>query len=94
MTITYDPAEFYAGLVEHGHIIPVGVQGAFGRGAVFEDILERFNDVVSQIASADGAETLFDAVQLDDNRARNDHYGMHLVTARPRPFRAITSYWL
>ena len=25
--------QFYAGLLEHGLILPVGVQGAFGRGA-------------------------------------------------------------
>ena len=53
----FDPEEFYAGLLAHGHIVPVGVQGAFGRGAVFEDVLERFNDLVSAIARDDGAET-------------------------------------
>ena len=31
MTIEYDIEKFYAGLVRHGLIIPVGVQGAFGR---------------------------------------------------------------
>ena len=31
-----------------GLIIPVGVQGAFGRGAVFEDVLERFNGLVTR----------------------------------------------
>jgi seryl-tRNA synthetase len=53
----YDPQKFYAGLVEHGYVFPVGVQGAFGRGDVFEDILERFNELVTQVASDDGAET-------------------------------------
>jgi seryl-tRNA synthetase len=52
----YDPQEFYDGLVRHGLIVPVGVAGAFGRGAVFEDVLERFNTQVSQLARDDGAE--------------------------------------
>ncbi len=52
----YDLKEFYDGLVSHGLIVPTGVQGAFGRGAVFEDVLERFNALVTQISKADGAE--------------------------------------
>jgi len=56
MTARYDPKEFYDGLVAHGMIVPVGVDGAFGRGAVFEDILERFNARISAIARNDGAE--------------------------------------
>ena len=52
----YDIDKFYAGLVEHGLIVPVGVPGAFGRGAVFEDVLERFNAAVSRLSAADGAQ--------------------------------------
>jgi seryl-tRNA synthetase len=52
----FDPQRFYSGLVEHGLIVPVGVAGAFGRGAVFEDVLERFNALVTQSARADRAE--------------------------------------
>jgi seryl-tRNA synthetase len=52
----YDPQTFYDGLVRHGLIVPVGVPGAFGRGAVFEDVLERFNALVSQLARDDHAE--------------------------------------
>ncbi|MBV8741220.1 MAG: amino acid--[acyl-carrier-protein] ligase [Sinobacteraceae bacterium] len=52
----YDPQKFYDGLVKHGLIVPVGVQGAFGRGAVFEDVLERFNNLVTSIARDDRAE--------------------------------------
>ena len=55
---TYDIESFYDGLVEHGLIIPSEIQGGFGRGAVFEDILERFNDLVSRIAKDDGAEPM------------------------------------
>ena len=42
---------FYDRLVEHKLIIPVGVPGAFGRGAVFEDVLRRFDAAVSRIAN-------------------------------------------
>lgn len=60
MTMTYDIESFYAGLVEHGLIIPTGVKGGYGRGAVFEDILRRFDDLVGRIAEPDGAqEVLF-----------------------------------
>ena len=56
MSAEYNPQEFYEGLVKHRLIVPVGVQGAFGRGAVFEDVLERFNGLISQISEQDGAE--------------------------------------
>src|SRR5689334_7456588 len=57
MSIDYDPQKFYDDLVANGHIHPVGVQGAFGRGPVFERIVDGFNDLVSEIARDDGAET-------------------------------------
>jgi seryl-tRNA synthetase len=54
----YDPEIFYAALVEHGLIIPTGVQGGYGRGSVFEDILTRFDALVARTAKDDHAETL------------------------------------
>jgi seryl-tRNA synthetase len=54
--VDYDLESFYRGLVDHGLIVPVRIQGAFGRGAVFEDVLERFNGLVTEISAADGAE--------------------------------------
>ena len=54
----YDVESFYAGLVEHDLIVPVGVPGAFGRGAVFEDVLERFNSLVSKLSANDGAQIM------------------------------------
>ena len=45
----------YQDLIEHGHIFPVGVPGIFGRGPIFEDILERFESLISRVASEDGA---------------------------------------
>ncbi len=57
MTATdYDAAKFFDGLVTHGLIVPAGVQGAFGRNHVFEDVLERFNAQVTQLLRDDGAE--------------------------------------
>jgi seryl-tRNA synthetase len=54
----YDIENFYSALVEHGLIIPSGVKGVYGRGAVFEDIVQRFNAIISAIASKDGAEEM------------------------------------
>ena len=56
MSTDFDPAKFYEGLVSHRLIIPAGVQGAFGRGAVFEDVLERTNARITEISRDDGAE--------------------------------------
>lgn len=61
----YDVESFYQGLVAHGLIVPVGVPGAFGRGAVFEDVLERFNRLVSHISRNDGADYLVFPPVLD-----------------------------
>jgi len=52
----YDLKTFYDGLVSHGLIVPVRVQGAFGRGAVFEDVLESVNRLITRIAEGDRAE--------------------------------------
>jgi seryl-tRNA synthetase len=54
--VEYDIEKFYAGLVEHGLIVPVRVPGAFGRGAVFEDVLESFNAAVTRLSAGDAAE--------------------------------------
>lgn len=52
----YDAAKFHEGLVKHGLIVPVGVPGIFGRGRVFEDVLDRFNILVNRLSEDDGAE--------------------------------------
>ena len=54
----YDTEDFVAELVAHGHVIPTAVQGGYGRGSVFEDILGRFDALVARVAAADGAETM------------------------------------
>jgi seryl-tRNA synthetase len=51
-----DPQTLYDGLVAHGLIVPTAVPGTFGRGAVFEDVLERFNACVTDLAVDDQAE--------------------------------------
>lgn len=56
MTETYDSKTFYDGLVAHGLIVPVRVLGAFGRGAVFEDVLERTNLLITKLSKDDRAE--------------------------------------
>ncbi|MFZ6719228.1 amino acid--[acyl-carrier-protein] ligase [Undibacterium sp. Ji49W] len=55
MSIDFSPEGLTEDLVAAGHIIPVGVQGIFGRGPVFEDVLRRFDDYVSRVAVNDGA---------------------------------------
>ncbi len=52
----YDSKSLYDGLVASGLIIPLGEPGVFGRNAVFEDVLERFNGLVTKLAQDDGAE--------------------------------------
>jgi seryl-tRNA synthetase len=54
----YDIETFYAGLVEHGYIIPTGIRGGYGRGAVFERILRGFNKLVTHTAAGDEAEEM------------------------------------
>lgn len=54
----YDARAFHDAMVAAGLIVPVGVAGAFGRGAVFEDVLEAFNGLVSRAGVADGARSI------------------------------------
>ncbi len=52
----YSIEGFFKDLVDHGLILPTRVPGSFGRGAVFEDVLDRLNDLITRIAKDDGAE--------------------------------------
>lgn len=54
MSDPYDPKAFYEGLVAHGLILPTPVKGGYGRGPVFEDILNRFDALVMRTAEAAG----------------------------------------
>ena len=53
---TYDVDGFYNGLVDNGLIVPTRVPGSFGRGRVFEDVLERVNGLITSVATDDDAE--------------------------------------
>lgn len=49
---------FHDELVAHGLIVPVGVLGAFGRGPVFEDVLQRLDDLILMVARDDAVESM------------------------------------
>ncbi len=42
-------------LVDAGHLVPMGIDGMYGRGAAFEDTLLRFDAYISRSAKDDGA---------------------------------------
>jgi seryl-tRNA synthetase len=58
VTRTYDVETFNADLARHGLIVPTTVKGTYGRGPVFEDILQRFDALVRRTAADDGAQEL------------------------------------
>ncbi len=74
MNIEYTPQKLYDDLVAHKHIIPVGVPGIFGRGAVFEDVLHRFDALVSRVAASDGAEVMLFPPTLDRRVLEKSEY--------------------
>jgi seryl-tRNA synthetase len=45
-------------LIANKLLIPTGVPGVYGRGAVFEDVLERFDRLITRGAKNDGAEVM------------------------------------
>lgn len=51
-------AAFRDALIAHGLLIPMGVDGLYGRSGVFEDVIERFNLLVSRHGGNDGAEVM------------------------------------
>lgn len=55
---TPDQAELLDALVAHGHLIPSGVPGVYGRGTDFEDVRTRFDASVSRAAADDAPEVL------------------------------------
>lgn len=50
--------EFRDALIAAGLLIPTGVDGLYGRSGVFEDVVERFNDLISACGREDGAEVM------------------------------------
>jgi len=69
----YDPQKFHDGLVRAGLIVPVGVQGAFGRGRVFEDVLAAFDAAVTR-AGDPGAEYFVFPPVIDRKVLEKVHY--------------------
>jgi seryl-tRNA synthetase len=51
-------ATFLKQLLDNGLLIPMGVDGLYGRSGAFEDIVERFNTVISKWGGDDGAEVM------------------------------------
>ncbi|HYG84931.1 MAG TPA: amino acid--[acyl-carrier-protein] ligase [Azospirillum sp.] len=49
---------FRDALVRHGLLIPTGVEGLYGRSGILEDVIERFNALVSDRGRGDGAEVM------------------------------------
>ena len=49
--------QFLRELISHGHFLPSGEPGIYGRGMVFEDVRRRFDDLVTAVSAADKPET-------------------------------------
>jgi seryl-tRNA synthetase len=66
--------EFLDRLVAARLLVPSGVPGVFGRGGVFEDVVERIDACVTRLGAADGAERLrFPPVVTRRNFERSDY---------------------
>ncbi|MDD5269022.1 MAG: amino acid--[acyl-carrier-protein] ligase [Methylococcales bacterium] len=74
MNDLYNSQTFYDGLVYHGLIVPTAVPGTFGRGEIFEDVVNRFNDLVNRLAADDGAEVYFFPPVIDRKIMEKVHY--------------------
>jgi seryl-tRNA synthetase len=51
-------AAFRDALIEHGLLLPMGVDGLYGRSGIFEDVIERFLGLVARYGGEDGAEVM------------------------------------
>ena len=51
-------ATYLAQLVQQGLLIPTGVDGLYGRSGVFEDVVERFDKLITKWGGGDGAEVM------------------------------------
>jgi seryl-tRNA synthetase len=55
---TPDQAELLEALIEHGHLIPSGVPGVYGRGTAFEDVRTSLDTYISRAVAAEAPEVL------------------------------------
>ncbi len=51
-------AAFRDALIAHGLLIPMGVDGLYGRSGTFEEVIERFNALVTRHGGHEGAEIM------------------------------------
>jgi seryl-tRNA synthetase len=51
-------SDFYEQLVAHKLLLPTGVDGVPGKGRVFEDVMRRFDDLITRTVANDGAEVM------------------------------------
>ena len=54
---TAEEQMFLDELVRHGHFLPSGEPGVYGRGMVFEDVRNRFDALVTRVCAPDQPET-------------------------------------
>jgi len=53
-----DESQFLEQLFDHGLLLRTGAPGVYGRGALFEDVRERVDALVTRVAAPDAAESL------------------------------------
>jgi len=54
----YDPDALWRGLVAHRHVVPTAIPGTWGRGARFEEVHDRLNDLITRAGADENAEFL------------------------------------
>lgn len=54
---TREEIEFFEELVDCGHLLPSGEPGIYGRGSVFEDVVDHFGALITKIGAPDKPET-------------------------------------
>src|SRR3569833_3057058 len=54
--VKYSEARYTEELIAHGHFIPSGEPGIYGRGVIFEQVRNGFSALVSRIAAPDRSE--------------------------------------
>jgi len=54
---TSSQQKFRDELIQHGHFLPSGEPGVYGRGMVFEEVRNRFDELVTRLCAPDKPET-------------------------------------
>src|SRR5690242_12095340 len=53
---TTNQMQFLEDLIRHGHFLPSGEMGIYGRGMVFEEVRNRFDELVTRTGAEDHPE--------------------------------------